>query len=172
MDFAFATEPSPGHANEDHVLVSAGFAIVLDGVTRLPDLVDGCHHGPRWLVRMLGAHLCQALSAGGTAGLTDVLASGIEDIKSRHANTCDLTDPNSPSATLAIVRERGEFVDYLVLCDSVVVVEDAAGITAITDDRLDFLPAYDRATVAQLRNTPDGFWVASTAPQAAHQDPR
>jgi hypothetical protein len=167
MDFAFATEPSPGRPNEDYLLLSAGFAILLDGVTPVPGLDSGCVHGPRWLVRTLAGHLAEALSTDETAGLDQVLAGAIDAVRGDHAHTCDLANPNSPSSTVAMVRERAGYLDYLVLCDSAVVFEDAGGIVAVNDDRTATLPAYDRDSVARLRNKPGGFWVASTAPEAA-----
>jgi protein phosphatase 2C-like protein len=167
MDFAFATEASPDGRNEDHVVLSAEFAVVLDGVTTLRGLDTGCRHGPRWYVRALGAHLAEALSGDATAGLDEVLAAAIEGVRARHAGTCDLTNPHSPSSTVAIVRERDGYLDYLVLCDSTVVFEDPTGVVAVTDDRTATLPAYDRHSIARLRNRPGGFWVASTVPEAA-----
>jgi hypothetical protein len=167
MDFAFATEAAPGRANEDHIILSPGFAILLDGVTQLPDLDTGCIHGPGWLVRVLGGHLTEALSTDGTVGLEQALADAIDAVCRRHANTCNLANPNSPSSTVAMVRERAGFLDYLVLCDSTVVFENAGGMTPISDDRTDTLAAYDRESVARVRNRPGGFWVASTAPEAA-----
>ncbi|WP_327041403.1 protein phosphatase 2C domain-containing protein [Micromonospora ureilytica] len=167
MDFAFATDPGSDRPNEDHVVVSADFAIVLDGVTQLPDLDTGCVHSPAWQVRALGSCLVGALSDERTAPLDEVLATAIEGVCRRHEGRCDLSNPNSPSATVAIVRERGEQVDYLVLCDSLVVYEAQDGIVVMHDDRTDDLPAYDRHTVGRLRNQPGGFWVASTDPGAA-----
>jgi hypothetical protein len=167
MDFAFATEPSPGRPNEDHVVVSSGFAIVLDGVTPTPGLDSGCLHGPRWLVQALGGQLAEALSADRTAGLDHLLADAIENVCRSHADTCDLANPDSPSSTVAIVRERDGCLDYLVLCDSTVAFDNDGDLKVISDNRSDDLPAYDRASVARLRNRPGGFWVASTAPAAA-----
>ena len=167
MDFAFATESSPGRPNEDHLVLSAGFAILLDGVTQIPGLNSGCVHGPRWLVRALGGRLAEALSIDETTALDRVLADAIDAVCRRHAHTCDLTNPNSPSSTVAMVRERAGYLDYLVLCDSAVVFEEANGVVVKSDDRIAALPAYDRDSVARLRNRPGGFWVASTAPQAA-----
>ncbi|WFE52890.1 protein phosphatase 2C domain-containing protein [Micromonospora sp. WMMD1155] len=167
MDFVFASEPGPGRPNEDHVVVSATFAVVLDGVTQLPDLDTGCVHDPIWLVRELGACLVEALTRAPTAPLDDSLAEAIGRLRGRHQGRCDLSNPNSPSSTVAILRERSGQVDYLVLCDSSVVFEDRTGITVVHDDRTDGLPAYDRHTVARLRNRPGGFWVASTDPAAA-----
>lgn len=167
MEFAFATEAAPGRANEDHLLVSAGFAIVLDGVTQLPGLNTGCVHGPGWYVRALGASLAAALSHDPAVPLEGALSGAIRDVCARHAHTCDLTNPNSPSSTVALVRERDDHLDYLVLCDSAVVFERDDGLVVVDDDRTGRLPAYDRASVAALRNRPGGFWVASTVPEAA-----
>lgn len=167
MDLAFATQAAPGRVNEDHVVLAPGFAIVLDGVTQPPGLDTGCVHGPSWLVRALGARLAAALSDDDAVALDRALAGAIDAVRRRHADTCDLANPHSPAATVAIVRERPGFLDYLVLCDSTFAYEDADGITAISDDRTARLPAYDRAVVARVRNRPGGFWVASTAPEAA-----
>ncbi|WP_346120964.1 protein phosphatase 2C domain-containing protein [Micromonospora coerulea] len=167
LDFAFATAPGSDRPNEDHIIVGAGHAIVLDGVTQLPDLDTGCVHGPAWLVRELGDCLARALTAGPTVSLELILATAIDQMRGRHAGRCDLSNPHSPSSTVAMVRARGEQVDYLVLCDSSVVFENVDGLTVVHDDRTDTLPAYDRHTVGRLRNRPGGFWVASTDPAAA-----
>jgi hypothetical protein len=167
VELSFATEPAPGRTNEDLVVVSAGFAIVLDGVTQLPGLDSGCVHGAGWYVRALGAHLATALSDDPAVPLDAALTGAIRDVCARHASTCDLTNPNSPSSTVALVRERDEHLDYLVLCDSAVVFDGDDGLVVVNDDRTGRLPSYDRESVAALRNRPGGFWVASTVPEAA-----
>ncbi|MFI2714560.1 protein phosphatase 2C domain-containing protein [Micromonospora sp. NPDC018662] len=167
VDFAFATTPGSDRPNEDHVVVSPDWAIVLDGVTQPPGLDTGCVHGPAWLVRELGDCLVGALTAGPVTPLDQVLSAAIERLRGRHGGRCDLSNPYSPSSTVAVVRATGDQVDYLVLCDSSVVFENADGVTVVHDDRTDTLPAYDRHTVARLRNRPGGFWVASTDPAAA-----
>jgi hypothetical protein len=42
-------------------------------------------------------------------------------------------------------------------------------VRAVTDDRLDHLTDYSFAGIAAARNTDQGFWVASTRPEAAHK---
>jgi serine/threonine protein phosphatase PrpC len=167
MDVAFATDPAAGGPNEDHVVASDSFAVVIDGVTRLPGLDNGCAHDPVWLVHTLGTQLTELLSSAKHAPLPDVLAEAILRLRACHEGGCDLTNPDSPSATVAIARERDEYVDYLVLCDSTVVLDGYDSCQAVTDDRTARLPAYDRESVAKLRNAPDGFWVVSTVPEAA-----
>lgn len=41
------------------------------------------------------------------------------------------------------------------------------GVLPITDDRLDHLEDYSIAGIGAVRNTPEGFWLASTKPEAA-----
>lgn len=167
MDVSFATAAAPGRPNEDRVIAADDFVIVLDGVTSPPHVPTGCVHDPVWLVRTLGATLAAALTRHPAHPLTDLLAHAIGELRAAHSDTCDLSHPESPSSTVAIVRERGDEVDYLVLCDSTVVLAGPGGIRAITDGRTSGLRGRTRASVAALRNAPGGFWVASTEPAAA-----
>ncbi|NUR87021.1 MAG: hypothetical protein HOY71_23315, partial [Nonomuraea sp.] len=111
-----ATSPAPGAVNEDYVLSGPGWVAVLDGATAPRGVESGCVHGVPWLVRRLswaiGARIGEALP------LREVLAAAISDTRAAHGGLCDLGNPNSPSSTVALLRERGELLDYLVLCDS------------------------------------------------------
>jgi len=169
MDVVFATEATPGRVNEDHVVASASFVVVLDGVT-VPDGVDtGCRHDVPWLVRNLGELLASGLTRQPGDPLTEITAEAIRGLRRRHEDTCDLANPDSPSATIAMLRVDEQRLEYLVLCDSLIILESPAGRTVVTDDRTARLTAFDPASVAQQRNAPDGFWVASTDPDAARQ---
>jgi hypothetical protein len=101
------------------------------------------------------------------------VAGAIRGTMAAHADTCDLDNPDSPSSTIAVLRERGGLVDYLVLCDSPIVLRRTDGtLTVIDDDRTDHLPGgrpYGRELVRSLRNRAGGFWVASTVPDAAYE---
>jgi hypothetical protein len=167
MDVTFATEATPGRPNEDHLIATASFVIVIDGVTVPAGVRTGCMHDVPWLVRNLADLLVAGLSDDEHATLRAVTADAIRLLRRRHEATCDLINPDSPSATLAMLRRRGGELDYLVLCDSSVVLERHDGYEVITDDRTARLPAYDIASVARLRNASGGFWVASTDPRAA-----
>lgn len=167
MDVTFATEATPGQVNEDYVLASDSFVVVLDGVTVPRGVRTGCRHGVSWLVRTLGALLVSGLSRTDVAPLDQLLAEAIDALRGRHGDTCDLTNPDSPSATVAMVRAGRDRLDYLVLCDSFVAIDEDDGLRVVTDDRTAHLPAYDAVSVARLRNDPGGFWVASTDPGAA-----
>ncbi|MEU1922596.1 hypothetical protein ABZ742_20850 [Streptomyces albogriseolus] len=129
-----------------------------------------------------------AALADPSATLTNGLASALERVAALHPD-CDLANPGTPSATVAVLRQRHAELDYLVLADSPVVLEEAGGDhTVITDLRVDDVLPELRAEVEsyethtpehrealrrlvlaqrQVRNTQDGYWVAAAKPEAA-----
>jgi hypothetical protein len=168
-EVTFASVPSPGQTNEDLIVAGGQYIIVLDGATAPLNVATGCIHDVAWLVAHLGYHLNVLLSTRQQESLMNVLAGAIEAVRQDHAATCDLANPDSPSCTVAILREHARStVDYLVLGDSAVAFETTqAHVIPITDDRTDHLPDYQQGTITKYRNHPDGFWVASTIPEAA-----
>lgn len=167
MRVGYACEASPDAvANEDFVLASERFVLVLDGATD-SGLPNGCVHDVAWLARRLGGQLAAVLIERPGLPLPEVLRQGIAGTRALHPG-CDLDNPNSPASTVAMVREHGGMLDCLALADSPVVVETRDGeLLSLNDDRTSRLPAYDRESVAKLRNSDEGFWVASTRPEAA-----
>ncbi|WP_320773092.1 hypothetical protein [Streptomyces sp. CRN 30] len=160
-------------------------AVVLDGLSTA-GLATGCRHGVPWYVAHLGGHIVAAL-ADPDRPLTDGLADALERVAALHPQ-CDLGNPGTPSATVAILRHRHGFLDHLVIADSPIVFEGPEGYTVISDLRVDDVLPDLRAEVErhethtqrhrealqrlvqaqrQVRNTPDGYWVASTSPEAA-----
>lgn len=134
VEVSWATEPGSDLApNEDFLVTAPGLAIVLDGVTRRPDRRTGCVHGTLWFVRQLGSELLRRLVDGPLVQLEDVAAKAIGGVAARHEDTCDLAHPATPSTTLAILRAREDFVDYLVMADSVIVIDEAEGVGVVTD---------------------------------------
>jgi hypothetical protein len=173
MQTTFATDPgSPGRPNEDYAVCGPDWAVILDGATPAPGVDSGCVHDVPWLVR----HLAQGITGELVAGvlpLADILATAIITTCRDHARTCDLSNPDSPSSTVAILRARGGFLDYLVLGDSPVILRRSdESVVRVADDRTDHLPGgrpYSVELVREHRNKPGGFWVASTSPQAAYE---
>ncbi|RRO15673.1 hypothetical protein EIL87_16845 [Saccharopolyspora rhizosphaerae] len=165
MPATAATIATPGRRNEDHFAIGPNWAFVLDGATAPSGVDSGCAHDVVWLVRQLGGALADLLTTS-DAPLADVLAESIDRARAAHADTCDLNNPNSPSSTATLLRLR-EQAEYLVLADSPLVLDVDGEVRPIVDDRIDRLPSYTRDAVAGLRNSPDGFWVASTDPEAA-----
>ena len=188
MRVLLASEPGAAERpNEDFAAAVPGAVVLLDGAGYVPDSGTGCGHGVAWYARTLGG-LLAAGACDDQVPLPDLLSRGIEQVSVMHAGTCDLRHPATPSATVIIVRERGGTLEYLVLCDSVLLLLRRAGEpSAITDTQLEetttrlrpaaSLPAgtpeYDAAwrayaqRVEAARNRPGGFWVAAADPSAA-----
>lgn len=144
--------------------------MVLDGATAPAGIDCGCIHDVPWLVRHIAASLSGSLAAS-QSPLTDILATAIEDTRKAHADTCDLTNPDSPSTTVSVVRVAGKNLDYLTLGDSPIVLWEPGRETQVfIDGRTAHLPGgrpYTSELVRSLRNKPGGFWIASTVPEAA-----
>ena len=76
---------------------------------------SGCMHGTVWFVQQLGARLVTQLVTEPAQALADTLAQAIAHVAALHAGDCDLDHPGTPSASVALLREQPEIVDYLVL---------------------------------------------------------
>jgi hypothetical protein len=157
-------------SNEDSFVAGPHFAVVVDGATAEPGAAAGCSHGVRWFV----AELCGGLAArlirdgSGPVALPELLHAVLADVAAAHAATCDLSNPGSPSATVAMLRWRGDHVDYLVLGDSAVVLDLVDGALRVTvDDRIARFAGVTWPELRSLRNTEEGFWVAGARPDAA-----
>ncbi|MEQ4302623.1 hypothetical protein ABNF97_14690 [Plantactinospora sp. B6F1] len=186
-----ASAPAPGRPeNEDHVFRYGNLVGVLDGATVPEGFDTGCVHGPAWYVRRLAARLGLAAADRPAAALTGNLAAAILAVRADHEGACDLDHPGTPSATVCLLRHGGDHVDYLVLCDSPLVLDLGARVQVISDERLRTAMAdlrqkanlarvggeADRATrfrraVALQReqmNQSHGYWVAAANPDAAY----
>jgi hypothetical protein len=173
--------------NEDFAAVAPGAAVLLDGAGYPLDQDTGCRHGVAWYARTLGG-LLVAGACDGEVPLRELLGRGIEQVAGMHAGTCDLRHPFTPTATVIIVRQRGGVLEYLVLCDSVLLLVPRHGAPrAITDTRLEDLAARLRPPddlragtpehtaawqarnrqIQASRNQPGGFWSAGADPVAA-----
>ena len=191
MRVSLATDPAkPDQPNEDFAAASPDALVLLDGAGTPPGSGSGCAHGVAWFTRTLGASLLARITGNDTA-LTGALGQAIDHVRSLHADTCDLDHPGSPSATVIALRIRDGRLSYLVLADSVLVLDRLGeGPQVITDDReaqvgrelrkpMDALPTntpeHDDARRTYMealrasRNRSGGFWVAAVDPAAAGQ---
>jgi hypothetical protein len=188
MRVLLASEPGAAERpNEDFAAAIPGAVVLLDGAGYVPDSRTGCVHGVAWYARTLGG-LLAAGACDHRVPLPDLLGRGIEQVSRMHAGTCDLRHPATPSATVIVARQRGGTLEYLVLCDSVLLLLRRAGEpSAITDTQLEETqarlrpaaglpagtPEYNaawRAYAQQLeaaRNQQGGFWLAAADPGAA-----
>ncbi|HTJ72662.1 MAG TPA: hypothetical protein VL551_34305 [Actinospica sp.] len=190
MRVTIATDRAPGQLeNEDFAGSVAHAAVLLDGAGLSGVDDGGCAHGVAWYTRKLGTCLLANLHNDADSELTHALSSAIAEVAASHQATCDLAHPGTPSATVVILRERSEHLDYLVLADSTLVLAGLHGdFTVVTDQReaeigrryraeMDALiggtAAHAKARaeyVAKLRahrNREGGFFVAAADPDVA-----
>ncbi|MET7966785.1 hypothetical protein [Micromonospora sp. NPDC005305] len=185
-----ASDPAPGRLeNEDLVFRIGPLVGVLDGATVPEGFDTGCVHGPAWYVRHLAARIGLAVAARPAATLMSSLAAAILAVRADHGGDCDLDHPGTPSSTVCLLREGGDQVDYLVLCDSPLVLDTGDRIDVVSDDRLDTALADLRRTAAALpdgavdaatrfhravtvqrsrMNRTHGYWAAASDPDAAY----
>jgi hypothetical protein len=188
---ALASIPAePNQPNEDFVAATLDAVVLLDGAGTPTGSESGCVHGVAWFARRLGIALLSSMTPVDASDLAECLAASIREVRSLHGDTCDLEHPGSPSATVVALKVREHTLDYLVLADSVLVLDLSTELCVVTDNReaqigrylrtqMDALPSgtpehgkAHREYVESLRahrNRPGGFWVASTEPEAAMQ---
>ena len=169
MQILHASDATPEGVNEDFVITGPSWAVVLDGASAWPGTDDGCIHDVPWFVSHLGTDLARRLTLSPREALDDALAGAISETLRRHEHTCDVSNPDSPSATVVAVRERDGQLDYLALADSPLIVDTDGEVRAITDDRTAHLLDYSPEGIRAARNSPGGFYVASTLPEAAYK---
>ncbi|GAA4369728.1 protein phosphatase 2C domain-containing protein [Nocardioides caricicola] len=137
----------PGRPNEDFVGCAPGAVVVLDGAG-----IRGAEHlcrGTAWYAETLGTALLARLAPDSPADTpadtpAAALADAIEHVAGLHRGTCDLADPSSPQATVAVARFSDEHVDYLVLGDTYVLLgEQVVTDPREVDVRTECLTSYD-----------------------------
>ncbi|MFJ4688810.1 hypothetical protein [Streptomyces sp. NPDC088789] len=161
-DFASVGLPAAGQG---------GSLVVLDGVTPPRD-GTGCLHSVPWYTARLGGALTELTVSLPDIPLVEALSLAIARTASAHSETCDLSHPRTPQATVVTVRWTAEQVEYLVLSDSALLLQAPDGlVTPVLDDRLDRLPrtslTSDALADATVRNKEGGFFTAAADPTVA-----
>ncbi len=165
------------HPNEDFASVGlpasgqGGALVVLDGVTP-PRSGTGCVHAVSWFTARLGGALAELTVSLPDVPLAEALSRAVARTAAVHSQTCDLSHPRTPQATVVLARWTPATVEYLVLSDSALLVEAPDGtVAAVLDDRLARLPrealATDAMIDAHLRNKEGGFFTAAADPAVA-----
>ncbi|GGZ76254.1 protein phosphatase 2C domain-containing protein [Streptomyces echinoruber] len=172
------SEPGdPSYPNEDFASIAlpasglGGSLVVLDGVTP-PRGATGCLHSVPWFTARLGGALTELTVSLRDVPLAEALARAVARTAEAHADTCDLSHPRTPQATVVLARWNAERVEYLVLSDSALLVESSDGaVTPVLDDRLARIPrallTTDDVVDATLRNKEGGFFTAAADPAVA-----
>ena len=174
----------PGRGNEDFAGAVPAAAVVVDGAG-IPGGEAVCRHGVAWYAGRLGGTLLGLLSGETERGPAALLAEAVERVTDEHRGTCDVSDPVSPSAAVAVLRVSGGRVDHLVLGDCVVVLDRVGAEPVVVSDprEAEISRAYQsllaavpaggdeyRRLLRELRahrNRAGGFWVAKDDPRAA-----
>ena len=146
--------------------------ILLDGVTPPRDGSTGCLHTVPWFTARLGGALTELTVSSRDLTLSEILSQAIGRTAEAHAQTCELSHPRTPQATVVLTRWSDDTVEYLVLSDSVLLLRSPDGaVSAVLDDRIARLPrsalATDALVDANLRNKEGGFFTAAAAPAVA-----
>ncbi|MFF3317638.1 protein phosphatase 2C domain-containing protein [Streptomyces sp. NPDC003035] len=189
MHVSLSSLSRPGGVNEDFAIASAECAVVLDGAGTPKGLPTGCVHGVAWFAQRLGTMLHREAVESGR-DLARCLATAIEGTAKLHRATCDVGSPFSPSATVAVLRSRGQDVEWLVLGDAVLVLDGGGRPEVVTDQRLARVASEERVALRTtergpegelgahtalveaeraMRNRPGGYWVAAAEPEAADE---
>jgi hypothetical protein len=173
-------------ANEDFTGATPTVAVLIDGAG-IPGSESLCRHGVAWYAGRLGGSLLSLLSLVRDHSLPALLAEAIEQVTDDHRDTCDVADPISPSATVAVLRLSGGLIEYLVLGDSVIVLDKADEAPLVVSDPREVIisRSYEPALQAAARgsdeyhrvlkelranrNQPGGFWLAKDDPRAADE---
>lgn len=189
MKVSSYSEPgSPEKRNEDWIGYADRSVVVLDGLTAPAGLRVGCIHDVPWYVDKLGSYLLE-LCESREDGLRELLAEAITRTSNLHSQTCDLSRGDAPSSTVAVLRQSAERIEWLVLADAVILLDRSDnGLEVVTDTRVEeSAKAEKEAALATpvtspehedrvkelvaaqrlVRNTPEGYWVASANPDAA-----
>lgn len=177
-----------GHENEDFAGAAPGAVVLIDGAG-IPGTESICRHGVAWYAHRLGGLLLGRLSRGNGVDLATALGDAIDEIAAMHRDTCDITNPSSPQATVAILRCDASRAEYLLLGDSFLVLDRVEGLPLILTDEREVAvrkqctaplaglapgtPEYERvrdeciAAIQARRNHPGGYWIAKDDPRAA-----
>ncbi|APU18596.1 protein phosphatase 2C domain-containing protein [Actinoalloteichus sp. GBA129-24] len=189
MRVELAIDQGGASPNEDWAGATTSLFVVLDGLTSPRDLPTGCRHGVPWFVKNLGASLLR-FGQDHELDLPSALAQSIDTVADSHRETCDVISPGTPSSTVTIGRLRGGELEWLVLADSVALVDLDGTVQAVSDSRVDSATSRERtlalespvgtpehetlvkelvAAQRRVRNSPGGYWVAGSNKEAAYQ---
>ncbi|MER7848026.1 integrase [Kitasatospora sp. NPDC096077] len=179
----------PDRESEDFAAASPEALVLLDGASSPAGLESGCRHGTAWYVRRLGVHLLARLTDRADRSIAECLGDAIVETAALHGGRCDLGHANTPAAMVVAARRHGESLEYLVLGDSLLVLEFKDGPPKVIGDNQRFpggeelrrqvwgtVPGTaERAAlhleyalaVRAARNRGTGPWIAAASPRAA-----
>ncbi|WBB68387.1 hypothetical protein [Micromonospora sp. WMMD812] len=175
-----------GRVNEDFTGAVPTAAVLIDGAG-IPGAESICRHGVAWYAIRLGGALLSHLSLAPDRSLPALLGEAIQQVTDDHRDTCDVANPISPSAAVAVLRQSDGLVEHLVLGDAVLVLDRTDSAPVVVSDPREVIisRSYESALEATVegsdeyqrilrdlranRNRPGGFWLAKDDPRAADE---
>ncbi len=164
---------------EDRIFIGNKSIIVLDGATQADQTVE---QTGGWIAEQIGQRFSTLIETNASdVELKELLAQSIADVRDQSG----LKTGESPSTTVSVARFSEQRIDLLTLGDSPILTRESEGspVNVLVDNRLDSStqhlqkPARSQdnsdawqsyyADLAELRNQPDGFWIAEADPAAA-----
>lgn len=190
MQVELAGEPQrQDKESEDFATASPEALVLLDGSSSPPGMESGCRHGTAWYVRRLGVHLLARMTDRSDRSIAECLADAIIETAALHGGRCDLAHPGTPAAMVVAARRHGRSLEYLVLGDSLLVLDLKEGPPQVVGGNQPFAGgeslrravwqaehgSAERAAlhlryalaVRAVRNTDGGPWIAAASPKAA-----
>lgn len=185
MHVEYAQLPPP-EESADRIFITDNAVIVLDGATAfVPVPVSAQTYADH-----LGSSIVHQLHASPTLDLRDALAQAIRFT----AADLGVNSSDSPSATVAVLRERAEEYDVLVLGDTAALWGAAGTARGLTDERLSRVASPHRERYRKrlraghgfddlhrlalralqteqrkFQNVEGGYWIAAANPFAAYK---
>jgi len=137
VQVALASSRSPDAAtSDDFVAATANVVIVLAGASVPPGLETGCVHGTSWFVRRLATALVGTFETDKKRTAKDNLAQAIANVNALHMTTCRLMHPRNPSSSVAILQEREQTIDFLLLGNTTILFDGPTDLRVVSGDRV------------------------------------
>lgn len=198
-NLSIATRKKPNKIfNEDLVGFSNNMYWLLDGAT-IPEnqeILNGCD--AVWLVKQISYHLNINSLNSEEKSLEEILEISLKGVQNDFFTKTALTMEQTknhyiPSATLVLIRVLDNYIEYLVLGDSTLLIETDLSFVEITDKRLKSVAIDERKAIVDLvatgisynhknvhelhkklvakeqalLNVEGGYWMSSIEPNAS-----
>lgn len=199
FNLSISSKKNPNKAhNEDLVGFSNNLFWLLDGAT-IPEnmsIINGCD--AIWLVNQISYHLNLNSINNQKKSLEEILEDSLKGVQKDFYSKSrldfeEIKNFYIPSATLTLVRVLDDFIEYLVLGDSTVLIATETSFIEVTDKRLKTVAIEERQNIIDhiakgfrytdktikelhqklvqkeqsLLNIEGGYWMTSIEPDAA-----
>lgn len=128
--------------NEDVVGITSSAAWVMDGATGyFENRIPNCNSEAEWYVHEWNKYLYCNID-NNKKSLKEILMEGIKEIKKKYysiVNCENIDETTLPTATISVIRIEDNCINYFVLGDCVIAINENQNTKLITDDRINIL---------------------------------